>query len=293
MSDLIGRKEVAKLFNVKYPTVQRLEQRGLIHPKYVGNYKDGRKKRKYDKNEVIKAAKKYKVIRNMNNKIKQQPYIIKNSDYKKVINLWNSNCKQQPELRSKKVNSKDNPTLIKQLRGLQRISNLDYIKEQIQSYFDCCQKKKHLRDGNNFAYLSLTSFLKRIYTDLKNKNHHWWNKVQDKVEIEDKHPNLTRKFAYRYAQEFTDYVSIELKNPSKEYSIFKIAGDYFKKLFDDTKKCPMFMSLSKQERFDFVFNAVFSCARNKGNWVEMKLFASKYFWDDVREHIRQLGIPTV
>jgi len=183
--------------------------------------------------------------------------------------------------------------VVRLIKQIKKFRPLSYILEELDSYFQCCRKKAHFQDGKDFSYSTLSRFLQRMYEDLENRRPHWWNRVQKKILIKDKHPRLTQLFANIYAQQFLDTTSLPLVNPSEEYRCFKTAVDYFISIWKDARRSSLFSEMNEREQFEFLWSAFFDCEVEYTDHDNYERLSRGWFWRKVREELRSRGIVGV
>ena len=292
---LVKLGELAKKSSLSESTISKLVKDNILIPVQEEELTPCIKRKLFDLDSCMailerrKLESKLKRVINMDSKIKNNTI---GSEDRETVDFWNKLCKELSYTRGKKCNFKDYPSIKDRTNLILRFKNTKYIVTQMESYFDCCKARLHINNNGDYSYTTLLAFLKRIYNDLCKDEPHWWNKVQNKVLVDDTHPKLTQKLANKYAQIFLAKWVYRMDNPSEDYKIFKEAGDKFKIAF---KELHNKNALLKQmpDNVEILINLVFETLWTFYGEQDAKhtQLANSFFWKKYKDYAsEEIGI---
>lgn len=280
-NEFISVKELSQLSGFSRTTIWKLLKQGVLKETDNQDVKMSSRRKylpKKESLEILEGRKtRDKIITSVEADDNAVKYTITEED-KKLVDLWNVLVKHCKFGKSESVKSDDYPKLKENVKLILRLKTRDYIIQQINSYFECCDKRLHINKDSEYSYKNINSFLRKLYKDCKSKEPHWWNKVQNKVESLDPHPKLTVALAKRYATQYYPKLRLPLKNPSREYEIFKTAGDFFKSVYLELRqKNPMITKWTNHtdKMLDYVIEVMWEFY---GEDADYSLLSTPKFW---------------
>jgi len=182
------------------------------------------------KSAIEKKAKQKQIVKD----------VFLSQDERLVINHWNTHpyiiraktsfIEGSRNLPIKSSDVRSNMSIIKKaVREL----GVEEIVNSIETYFESCEKGKHIWDNKSHGYKNLVGFLKKLVEIRKSGTHTWWESGKEELlPIEDDNEELTKKTANIYGRVILNQRRYRLENPSKDYVHFKKIGKNAWDLFE-------------------------------------------------------------
>ena len=157
---------------------------------------------------------------------KQRQKFFGNPDVKEIIDHWNNHPylkKGVDENRNKPVTDVKTSSLYNTISLELKKNRKKLLKNYIDTYFESCERGRHIWNGKNVGYKSLDGFIRHLHTHPQDKCRSWWNK-DGQIEVRDDDIERTKKIANKYAKIFLGRNNFGLTNSSNSYSKFMTCG---------------------------------------------------------------------
>ncbi len=141
---------------------------------------------------------------------------------------------------------------------------VDKIKEEMDKYFDRCEKGEHIWDSTNHGFKNVVGFLTKLLKIERIGGPAWWEDMS--VKLDDEDPRVTQMLADLFAEKFLDRDKFIIEQNSKEHVYFI----KFRKL--------LIKRMTKQQNIRFAADIVFNALRESYSVVQPKQLCSKNTW---------------